>query len=199
MKLFVFLAIAMTMAAVANEAPERLPPRDNSDQIESLRKDVDLLLEANVKLEARLSKLETTPPAKQPEQPKPPKLVPSKMAADTQPQPEPVAKYTHDTKPGHWTFPGDLSDHLRTTHGANVDGMTKEQMLNMHDALHESEPVKVVQPVREVIQPVVQPVQSFIQQPSTCPAGQPCPQRVQPVQQTQQYQQPKRVQLFRRW
>lgn len=207
MKLFIFLAIAMTMAAVANEDTQSIPPRDNTDRIEALRRDVDLLLEANAKLEARLSKLETPPPAKQPEQIKQPKLVPSKVASDTLPTPTPVAKYTVDTKPGHWTYPGDdidalngnrneLRHHLRTTHGSVVDNMSNEQMLNMHDALHESEPI---QPVRQAIQTIVQPVQSFIQQPSFCPAGQPCPQRSQQAQPVQTYTQPKRVQVFRRW
>lgn len=186
MKLLIIAAACLGYAAIGY-APEPLPSRDYSQDIQSLRRDVDLLLEANVKLESRLSTLEKPPtsPAKPTEQPKQPKLVPSKVAADTQTEPKPVTSYTVDTKPGHWTYPGDLADHLRTTHGKKVDGMTTEQMLNMHDALHESEPVRIVQPA---------PV--FVQQPSTCPLGQPCPQRVQPVQQ-QRYVQPTRI--FRRW
>jgi len=165
---------------------EPLPPRDYHDQIEALRRDVDLLLESNTKFESRLSAFEKppTPPAKPTEQPKQPTLVPSKVAADTLPAPKPVASYTVDTKPGHWTFPGSIADHLRNDHKVSVVGLSSEQMLNYHDVLHESEPVRVDRPA---------PV--FVQQPSTCPPGQPCPQRVQPVQ--QRYVQPTRI--FRRW
>jgi hypothetical protein len=193
MKVLLLLAACLGFAAVG-DAPESLPPRDNSDQIEALRRDVDLLLEANSKLETRLSKLESTAPAKPIGQPKPEKLVPSKLAADTQTEPKPGPSiYCHDTKPGHWTYPGDLADHLRTTHGKKVDGMTTEQMLNMHDALHESTP----QPV--VSQPIIQPQPAMYQQQATCPLGQPCPQRTQPVQQQRYYQSPQRQTLFRRW
>lgn len=178
------VSIAIILIASGGDA-NSIPPRDNHDHIEALRRDVDLLLEANVKLEARLSKLEHPPtsPARKPnEQPTKPSV-----SADTLPAPKPVTLYTTDTKPGHWTYPGDLSDHLRTTHGVSVDGMSKEQMLNMHDVLHESQPVRIDPPV-----------QAFIQQPSVCPLGQPCPQRIQPVQQTQTYVQPRRT-VFRRW
>ena len=185
---FLVIACAFFFAASAGNS-EPLPPRDYSDRIEALRRDVDLLLEANVKLESRIATLEKPPtsPAKPTEQPKQPKLVPSKVAADTPNEPKPATSYTVDTKPGHWTYPGDLSDHLRTTHGVSVDGLSKEQMLNYHDVLHESQPVRIDQPV-----------QAFIQQPSVCPLGQPCPQRIQPVQQTQTYVQPRRT-VFRRW
>ncbi len=37
----------------------------------------------------------------------------------------------------HWTYPGSIEHHLRTTHGQNVTGLTREQMLDLHDRLHE--------------------------------------------------------------
>lgn len=37
----------------------------------------------------------------------------------------------------HWTYPGALDEHLRGAHGQNVSGMTRGQMLDLHDALHE--------------------------------------------------------------
>ena len=161
---------------------EPLPPRDYHDQIEALRRDVDLLLEANTKIESRLATLEKPPtsPAKPPEQPSKPSV-----SADTLPAPKPVTSYTVDTKPGHWTYPGSIADHLRNDHKVSVAGLSNEQMLNYHDVLHESEPVRIDRPA---------PV--FVQQPSVCPPGQPCPQRVQPVTQ-QRYVQPTRI--FRRW
>lgn len=174
MKLLALAAAAFMFASVANVDGESLPQRDYGSDIQSLRRDVDLLLEANVKLESRLAKLESTSPAKPSEQPKQPV---KPVAADTHNGPKSGASiYSTDTKPGHWTFPGDIASHLRTTHGKNVNGMTQEQMLNMHDALHEGEAKPVVQL-------------------QTCPVGQPCPQR-QPVQQT--YTQPRRT-VFRRW
>lgn len=39
----------------------------------------------------------------------------------------------------HWTFSPErtISDHLRNTHKVSSSGMTTEQMLSLHDALHE--------------------------------------------------------------
>lgn len=45
-------------------------------------------------------------------------------------------------RPGHWSYPGNLATHLSTTHGVNVAGMSKEEMLDMHDYLHETSPRK---------------------------------------------------------
>ena len=38
----------------------------------------------------------------------------------------------------HWSFSGTIAGHLKSGHGVDPDGMTREQMLNLHDALHES-------------------------------------------------------------
>ncbi len=37
-----------------------------------------------------------------------------------------------------WTWPGNLSDHLRDTHRINTTGMTQDQMEQAHDAAHNS-------------------------------------------------------------
>jgi hypothetical protein len=39
---------------------------------------------------------------------------------------------------GHWSYPGSIDDHLKSQHGVDTSGMTREQMLSTHDALHES-------------------------------------------------------------
>lgn len=39
---------------------------------------------------------------------------------------------------GHWSYPGTISGHLQATHGVSTVGMSHEQMLNTHDALHEN-------------------------------------------------------------
>jgi len=36
----------------------------------------------------------------------------------------------------HWTYPGDITTHLRTAHGQNVSGLSHEQQLTLHDSLH---------------------------------------------------------------
>lgn len=38
----------------------------------------------------------------------------------------------------HWTYPGNLAVHLRQTHGVQTAGLTHQQMLYLHDSLHES-------------------------------------------------------------
>jgi hypothetical protein len=38
---------------------------------------------------------------------------------------------------GHWTYPGEISNHLAGDYGVSTAGMTREQMLNLHDSLHE--------------------------------------------------------------
>lgn len=37
----------------------------------------------------------------------------------------------------HWSYPGDIASHLATGHGQATAGMTREQMLDLHDALPE--------------------------------------------------------------
>jgi hypothetical protein len=36
----------------------------------------------------------------------------------------------------HWTYPGTISSHLQSGHGVSPVGMTREQMLDLHDSLH---------------------------------------------------------------
>jgi hypothetical protein len=36
-----------------------------------------------------------------------------------------------------WTYPGDLNSHLTQTHGVSTAGLSREQMLNLHDSIHE--------------------------------------------------------------
>jgi hypothetical protein len=44
---------------------------------------------------------------------------------------------------GHWSYPGELSRHLQgPPHYVNVAGMSHEQMLTLHDRLHEQAKVK---------------------------------------------------------
>lgn len=38
---------------------------------------------------------------------------------------------------GHWTYPGTITNHLEGAHGVPTNGMTREQKLELHDALHE--------------------------------------------------------------
>lgn len=43
--------------------------------------------------------------------------------------------------PGHWTYPGTISNHLESDHGVATSGMSRQEQLNLHDALHEGRPV----------------------------------------------------------
>jgi hypothetical protein len=60
---------------------------------------------------------------------------------------------------GHWSYPGTIDSHLQSTHGVSTAGMTREQMLNTHDALHEGRSIqRPVQSAPAVIyqsQPVI--------------------------------------------
>lgn len=38
----------------------------------------------------------------------------------------------------HWSYPGDITTHLQTTHGQSVYGMPVERQLQLHDSLHQS-------------------------------------------------------------
>ena len=72
---------------------------------------------------------------------------------------------------GHWSFPGRIQDHLSGFHGQDISGLSYEQMLSLHDAIHEGRPIPSRVPVRQQIQspavlprqsvPVVQPVQTL--------------------------------------
>lgn len=60
---------------------------------------------------------------------------------------------------GHWTYPGTIDSHLQSTHGVSTAGMTREQMLNLHDALHEGRAVRqTARPAMQVQAPVLQVV-----------------------------------------
>lgn len=55
----------------------------------------------------------------------------------------------------HWSFPGMVGFHLRNDHGVPTLGMTREQKLDMHDALHEGRAVpsqgRSFKPVRNML------------------------------------------------
>jgi hypothetical protein len=61
----------------------------------------------------------------------------------------------------HWTYPGTIAGHLQREHRVSTTGMSREQMLNLHDALHEgtvsvptrtaSLPVKTVKVVNQTV------------------------------------------------
>lgn len=56
---------------------------------------------------------------------------------------------------GHWSFPGTISSHLQNTHRVSTVGLTREQMLELHDSLHEGRTTTViVKPT--VVQPATQ-------------------------------------------
>lgn len=39
--------------------------------------------------------------------------------------------------PGHWSYPGTITNHLESEHGVATAGMSRQQMLDLHDSLHE--------------------------------------------------------------
>jgi len=38
----------------------------------------------------------------------------------------------------HWTYPGEIKQHLLSEHGVDASGMSHEEALNLHASLHES-------------------------------------------------------------
>ena len=46
---------------------------------------------------------------------------------------------------GHWSYPGSIENHLAATHGMSSSGMSREQMLALHDSLHEGSRAPVSQ------------------------------------------------------
>jgi hypothetical protein len=38
----------------------------------------------------------------------------------------------------HWSFPGKIEDHLQNDHKQDVSGLSREEMLDLHDSLHEA-------------------------------------------------------------
>lgn len=83
-----------------------------------------------------------------------------------------VAAVGPDDRPGHWTYPGSIDSHLKTIHGVDPSGLTREQKLTLHDSLHESAKAT---PVATAPAPVYQSTVTR----SSCPRGG-CP----PAQQT---------------
>jgi hypothetical protein len=47
----------------------------------------------------------------------------------------------------HWSYPGDITTHMQVEHGQSVSGMSVEQQLSMHDAIHESQRSNVTRTV----------------------------------------------------
>jgi hypothetical protein len=79
---------------------------------------------------------------------------------------------------GHWTHPGTIDGHLQSAHaaqlaqaGISISGMTREQMLDTHDALHEGRSVKTFR-AAAVTQPA-KSTQSVKVQPTTAPKAVP--------------------------
>lgn len=56
--------------------------------------------------------------------------------ANVQVSTEPTPPPRSETR-GHWSYPGTIDAHLEGTHGVATAGMTREQKLDYHDALHE--------------------------------------------------------------
>jgi hypothetical protein len=52
---------------------------------------------------------------------------------EVKPEPKAKPKSNH-----HWTFPGKIEDHLQGDHKADISGLSREQMLDLHDSLHEA-------------------------------------------------------------
>jgi hypothetical protein len=72
----------------------------------------------------------------------------------------------------HWSYPGTIDGHLQSTHGISTAGMSREQMLITHDAIHEG---RYVTPrVAPVVIPASKPKSA-----SVVPV--PVPQAVKPV------------------
>lgn len=56
---------------------------------------------------------------------------------------KPAFKATTNNYNPRWTWPGNLIDHLRTTHGV-TDAMTQDQAEAVHDALHEGHSISQI-------------------------------------------------------
>lgn len=70
------------------------------------------------------------------DQPKPDSSEAGSPAPEVKPEvkPEPKAKPKSQR---HWTFPGKIEDHLKNDHKQDVSGLSREEMLDLHDSLHE--------------------------------------------------------------
>jgi hypothetical protein len=79
----------------------------------------------------------------------------------------PQVRWSNSTpaRNGHWGYPGRIEDHLASVHGQNVAGLSHEQLLDLHDAIHEGRSI----PQRQMpVQPKPIPKQPAI--PLRCPA-----------------------------
>lgn len=85
---------------------------------------------------------------------------------------------------GHWSYPGEISNHLANDHGVQTNGMSREQMLDLHDALHEGQATWTQSPTVQSFTPARPPlIQRSVATPtlapplpqSNCPGGV-CPQ-----------------------
>lgn len=71
----------------------------------------------------------------------------------------PSGTMTRASSVGHWTYPGTISSHLQNTHRVSTAGLTREQMLDLHDALHEGRaytPTRIAKPAKSVLVPRVE-------------------------------------------
>lgn len=50
----------------------------------------------------------------------------------------PTAMTTANTSPGHWSYPGTITNHLESSHGVSTAGLSRQEQLNLHDSLHEN-------------------------------------------------------------
>ena len=91
----------------------------------------------------------------------------------------------------HWTYPGDITTHLQTSHGKQTAGMSIDQQLYAHDAIHESERGGLT---RSVTRMNVQSVQCMPRAMSNCPGGV-CPTSASSVTRSSSFSMPR---LFRR-
>lgn len=57
---------------------------------------------------------------------------------------------TANVLPGHWTYPGTISNHLERDHGVSTSGLTRQEQLNLHDSIHEGTTGLPIAPVHIV-------------------------------------------------
>lgn len=147
--------IALVIVLIASQfaSAQYIDPADYDARMSKVEKRVSAL-EATVANLIKVEPVKATLPAP-PQTPKPVKQIPSLVASSGP----------------HWTYPGDITTHLTGTHGQNVNGLSIEQQLSLHDALHENR--RVVAVTRNSA-PVFQ---------SNCPGGV-CPTQGREVQAT---------------
>lgn len=75
----------------------------------------------------------------------------------------------------HWTYPGDLSSHLASSHGVNTQGMSHSEQLALHDSIHKSTSSSTSTQSRPPQTPLPPKSSTQTTGASTCPAGTVCP------------------------